>query len=316
MVAKYQALIIAIVAFLFGTGLEMSGYTNLPLAISLWTVAGMLFLWWLWHSLPENPFQRKFMGPLALIVIGVICFVIAGFWYLKTAEHTDSSAPNANFVLLPPNHSYSLDWDPPNNLQIITRPKLAVGENPPSGSRLPCFRLKNIGESVAEDISIEWKTKFTHPLEKLILTSPRLLKFNPSIEKGFITLTINSQTGQNSWSVKYDEIAVSKIPYLAPEINNESDTPICIPSDLWALIEFLIVAILPEQILATSKAELIITVQWNKARPSKQKFLVVVTSRNIKSSGSGKIKVNYGGEWREPPELMTSLSFTVTKLDN
>ena len=59
MAAKHNTLIFAVISILFWGGLEVSGYANLPLAIALWVIAGLLFLWWLWHSLPEKPFQRK-----------------------------------------------------------------------------------------------------------------------------------------------------------------------------------------------------------------------------------------------------------------
>lgn len=91
MVAKHKALIFAVISVLFWGGLEVSGYTNLPLAIGLWAIAGGLFLWWLWHYLPENPFQRKFMGPLILIGVGVVCIAGGGVWYLTTADRRASN---------------------------------------------------------------------------------------------------------------------------------------------------------------------------------------------------------------------------------
>ncbi len=89
MVATHKALILTAIFFLFSVALEVSGYTNLPLAIALWGVAAVCLFWWLWRFLPENPFQRKFMGPLALFLVGVLCVAGAGVWYFITAETPD-----------------------------------------------------------------------------------------------------------------------------------------------------------------------------------------------------------------------------------
>ena len=89
-VATHKALILTAIFFLLSTGLEVSGYTNLPLAIVLWSVAGVCLFWWLWRFLPENPFQRKFMGPLILVVVGIVCLAAGGIWYFVSAERASS----------------------------------------------------------------------------------------------------------------------------------------------------------------------------------------------------------------------------------
>lgn len=254
------------------------------------------------------------MGPLALIFLGFLCIVAGAVWYFVVAERPSSSSQEVNFVLLPPSHSYSLDWDPPQNMQMITKPKLDEGEKHPGGSRLPCFRLKNIGRSVAENLSVQWQARFSSPLEKFILASTRLQKFSPSIENGLLTLRVRSGTTENSWGASYNEIAVSQIPYLAPTLDNEKYTLICTPSDLWTSFEYFIAATLPMPTGAATSAELTITVQWSEPQRGEQKFRVIVKAINSKPSGTGKIMMDYGGEWREPPELMTFLSFAVSKL--
>lgn len=45
---------------------------------------------WLWHFLPEYLFQRKFMGPLMLMGLGVIAFVGGGAWYYVTLDKNTS----------------------------------------------------------------------------------------------------------------------------------------------------------------------------------------------------------------------------------
>lgn len=104
MVATHKALILTVIFFLLSTGLEVSGYTNLPLAIVLWGVAGVCLIWWLWRFLPENPFQRKFMGPLALIVLGSLCIVAGAAWYFVVAERP-SSSPLVEQATIPKTYS-------------------------------------------------------------------------------------------------------------------------------------------------------------------------------------------------------------------
>lgn len=62
-------LILSFVASLFGVGLQVSGYTNLPLAILIWSVCGILFIWWLWQA-------RKRVEPYHLIIVGLAAVII------------------------------------------------------------------------------------------------------------------------------------------------------------------------------------------------------------------------------------------------
>lgn len=93
MATKHNPLLLSVIFLLVGWGLEVSGIANLPLAIALWIIAGVFFLWWLWHFLPEKPFQRKFMGPLVLIGFGVLCIIAGGVWYFNVAARVNASTP-------------------------------------------------------------------------------------------------------------------------------------------------------------------------------------------------------------------------------
>ena len=84
--SKNRHLIWAIIVFLFALGLELSGYTNMPLAIIIWSIAAVLFAVWLWNSLPEKPFQRKFMAPLILIGFGIVCVIGGVIWYYVISD--------------------------------------------------------------------------------------------------------------------------------------------------------------------------------------------------------------------------------------
>ena len=49
--------------------------------------SAVLFIRWLWYSLPEKPFQRKFMGPLILFGFGIICVIGGVIWYYVTSDN-------------------------------------------------------------------------------------------------------------------------------------------------------------------------------------------------------------------------------------
>lgn len=52
----------------------------------------VLFLQKSWRALPERPFQRKFMGPLILFAVGIICIGTSAAWYFRIATPVNSQA--------------------------------------------------------------------------------------------------------------------------------------------------------------------------------------------------------------------------------
>jgi hypothetical protein len=75
-----RALIAGLISFLIEAGLQMSGITNLPLAISLWGLAGALFFWYFLGSRIKKtlPFVRANLIPLMLGAMGLAGVILIG----------------------------------------------------------------------------------------------------------------------------------------------------------------------------------------------------------------------------------------------
>lgn len=80
----------AAIFFLVESALQVSGITNLPLAVMLWGIAGVLFLYWLGHTLnnrrEKHGKPRLNLEPSHLIIFGLIgaalCLVIVAGGYV------------------------------------------------------------------------------------------------------------------------------------------------------------------------------------------------------------------------------------------
>ncbi|MFT7570218.1 MAG: hypothetical protein ACI9JL_001245 [Paracoccaceae bacterium] len=106
MLAKYRYPLAAIVLFLAERGLDVSGYTNLPLAVILWFMAGALAVIWIWSWLPEKPFRRKYMGPLILLVVSFVGVGTAVVWFSRLAEREKSQEVVQNLLF----QKFALFW--------------------------------------------------------------------------------------------------------------------------------------------------------------------------------------------------------------
>src|ERR1700731_1104720 len=81
------AVIGAAILFLIETGLQVSGLTNLPLAIALWGLAALLFLYWLGHSLNDwraAHGRKRIVVDSSQIILGclggaVVLLLVAAF---------------------------------------------------------------------------------------------------------------------------------------------------------------------------------------------------------------------------------------------
>jgi len=81
------AVIGAAILFLIEVGLQVSGVTSLPLAITVWGVAGILFLYWLSHAVNDWQKHRRQHGMAGLESWYFIipCFVVAVLAIAATA---------------------------------------------------------------------------------------------------------------------------------------------------------------------------------------------------------------------------------------
>jgi hypothetical protein len=86
----------AIIIFLVETGLQVSGITNLPLAVCLWSVAGVLSLYW------QSHFKTKIrFDPHALIIAGFCIIAAYGLWRDTGSKVPDLQHSTPSVLLLP-----------------------------------------------------------------------------------------------------------------------------------------------------------------------------------------------------------------------
>lgn len=97
------AFVAGLILFFIESGLQVSGFTSLPLAIGLWGLAGLLFLFWLSHF----QWAAKLRGWLQLRMAnrrvkfgGIIIAVGLIFW--GGMEFEEWKRPNTAVILVPP----------------------------------------------------------------------------------------------------------------------------------------------------------------------------------------------------------------------
>jgi hypothetical protein len=119
------------ILFLIESGLQVSGLTNLPLAITLWGLAALLFLYWVGHS--ANDWRAKRgkprlkLEPSHLITLGII-IAAAGlvwnqFWFVRDTGPilVTTTIPTANAAPLQPTKPFSLPPIPADSLAQMNR---------------------------------------------------------------------------------------------------------------------------------------------------------------------------------------------------
>ncbi len=143
MPTNIKTLIGSAITALGGLGVQLSGYTNLPLAIALWTIAGILFLWWLWHSLPERPLQRKFMGPVILFGVCFVGMIVASVWYLLSVEQKSE----VTLVIRPQSYDVQVQFD---DASISAKQK---PENP------FLLTIRNLGEKDIVNLTVKFELR-------------------------------------------------------------------------------------------------------------------------------------------------------------
>lgn len=311
-----------------------------------WVLGPLVYgvmLGWAWFLLSLTPAEFKharvliWLAPILLVVVClmwgittdapalarvIVMGLVGALVFIGTNEalrwvrgKEQSGGGLVNFVLLQPANEYEMVWDPGRSLQIITRPRLANGEEPPAGSRLPCFRLKNIGSAVAEQIEVSWKTDLPKSAEEFFPAAERFAAYKPTVAEGMLALEATTETGRTGWSHSYAESGMTKLPYLAPTIDNENYTLVCVDAPVWALMEAFLITRIPVSapILSAAEAAMRVVVTWEAPIKGEASFKVPVRCVDIKPRGTGEVKISFDGEWRAPPEFMSHLKFEVTK---
>ena len=166
------------------------------------TLAGLAIM--LAEFLPGE--YRPTLAAVALFVIGVMALAGSGYLYFhKEKVASGHGAPSQpDILLLPPTYRYRFAWHASSNMEMVISPERPATEMSPLRTAIPVFHIKNIGNAIAKDVTIEWtingldlrKTfEDSARLKGLTakLTGSKFLVFNRDVPEAEIT---NLMTGQ------------------------------------------------------------------------------------------------------------------------
>ncbi len=195
-----------------------------------------------------------YMGPRDWVLLGTTLLLAAyGFdihgriWRAYRSRSKFAAAADRSILVRAPTHQYSFVWDPPEESQMITRPRLNPGEHEPLGTRNPVFWMKNLGPEVPGEITITWRiTGVQVTPDEMFLSSTRIKMFNPHRgEHGGIcweTQRPGPPPMRQVTCVGTATEVTAKIDFPAPGRENDKFFPVAIPDQLWSAIEIYVVA--------------------------------------------------------------------------
>jgi hypothetical protein len=122
---------------------------------------------------------------------------------------------------------------------------LADGESNPLGTRMPVFRVKNVGHAVAKDVKLRWELKEVFSLEMITANSPRMKKYSYRV-RGNTTRSERTQ-GLDTFAIISTQTAVgiSELPYLVMQLDQDTSTFIEMPTSVYEACEIYFAAKLP-----------------------------------------------------------------------
>jgi hypothetical protein len=226
-------------------------------------------------------------------------------------HHFRRDAVHSDLVLLKPtSNRYAIHWDPPREMQIVSKQEIGNGTEYIPG--LPIFGIKNLGLETARDISISWTFEEWAQLKSLVNQSARLSRFNPIFGNEDFSVFASDQTSPlKTWTVTCRGRSTSPpILILAPQ----SETLADLPFDVYSSAEILFAAILPnERMPAYCSAHFAAKMKWSTPTGNaSEEFLItaIATNRSPEGPQSG-VRTLINGELRPPYEMMASVHFRV-----
>jgi hypothetical protein len=124
-----------------------------------------------------------------------------------------SQAIKPELIVLPPIYRYDFRWIPSKNLQIIIRPELREGEENQYSTRLPVFRLKNIGSGPALNIKCYWSVQGER-VETVFMGSSVFSQFSPNVLDRMFSFSLRTDDSNivscSTYCSDYESI---EIPY-------------------------------------------------------------------------------------------------------
>ncbi|QEE38707.1 MULTISPECIES: hypothetical protein [unclassified Methylobacterium] len=249
-----------------------------PLIAHLWSGAATMLEW-------LNTFWGGALFTLAIIFVGEISAVFhrrrrgklvtqprfeadaasteASSVAQPEAELPPTARPAADLMLLPPTRTYSLVWDAPQDMQIITTPDWHPTEPEQTTTRLPVFALKNLGSVVAKDVQIIWECdEINLPA---LQAAPRIASFYGRAQGQMFMLTSPlGETIREAGTAFLSQIS-SSFPYVAPQIDNYSAIAVDMPSQIYSCAELFFVAVLPDhQAFNAAEFSFRVTIRWKE----------------------------------------------------
>jgi hypothetical protein len=202
------------------------------------------------------PVRITVAAAFGAVAIGSLTWVLD---YLKTREGLgNSEATNQpDIILLPPVHAYKVSWNATSNMEMTILPVRRADETESLKTAAPIFQIKNIGTVLAKSITIDWDTKAIN-VKAAANDSERLKNFSVKFtdthfgifSKGtadskaievMIGLRGISSNPKGYWGV-YSQLMTTKIPYMAPEINNTAYQDAALPPQVTELLSLYVVA--------------------------------------------------------------------------
>lgn len=254
------------------------------------------------------PWFLPFLSPYFFWfgLIGIVSVVLLSIRDLTFGKHR-----GAALVFFKPADKYSLTWDPPQDIQIITQPG---NQDSARITRLPIFRIKNLGASVLRDVKIEWEVP-KELLSAAVRESERMKRFDVLITDQNIEITKTSPHGVNKWFSNFAYKDETKIEYISPQIDNDSYLDAPIPPMIFSVLEVFAVSQLPlSPPFSSVVADFSVKISYKEdGKDNKINQTIRMIARSTRPSSNGRIMIPMGGIMRDPPEIMAEIDFDVPR---
>jgi hypothetical protein len=145
-------------------------------------ILGAHFMWQ-WTS--DQPLGMKVLA--AVIVCGFAGGGLAGgLGWIKQKREIIGAAAQPDILIFPPAYRYTFTWRASSNLEMVISPERPPSETSPLRTTIPVFQIKNIGNAIAKDVTVEW-TINDIDLRKAVENAVRLRGFiTRFIDKAFV----------------------------------------------------------------------------------------------------------------------------------
>jgi|GEM_PF-6610960 len=186
-------------------------------------------------ALPWSTFWTS-IGSLATLAAA-----LATFYTVKEMKKAREQALEPYLIILRPNELYKFRWVPAETLQPIIRPELPENKPDQYGTRLPVFRLKNIGNGPAKNIEITWAITESDA-ESIVAMSTVLRRYDAKVKDKCLNLTRQDKGVTNGCTLNFADQTTSTIDYCISSPNSDFIEPIKMPHEIEASYELRVIA--------------------------------------------------------------------------